>query len=1264
MAKKTSNSASHNGSCYGVIWVRGCNYEGKPLVEYIAIQLSVVPSDDEWEEDDNTEMEQQEQEKALENLKWRIQEKLKLMKTAKLDQMKTSKPEEEKTAKVDQKDAPGDEKGPYILVVLDDFDNMHFPRALCRPPPSVSGETTGFERLSAAIGKGSQGRPGVIIMIAEAINRVKDSELDNAVEEMASIIKSADNAKLWQHVYQMLPSTLSKCCWHCRYLFVHHNKIHYNELTAHWLLEGYFGHHDHYETAYEEAHHTLMEFKVRGFLKEKEDSYITMDSDALGVEDHRRDGLSGSAPVGVASVLGDHRWAGLGRVIQSDGMIKTSSKKSDEMSTLFIDGARFRREVPETFLQHKNQLKVLVIINPMFEKVPSQLAELKELQVLVLRGCHILKSVDEIHKLTNLLVLEISGACMVKQIRDDIFEHMKDLRSLNLSEVGIWWLPASLLNRSELRWLILRKCPNLNQLCDTSLLKKKEAASESVLLLAKLEVLDFSGSDSFWSIQVKNLSPLEKLQILNLSKTRIGRLPFLNLGELTRLVLGDCPSLARLPTLKPLTKLKILDLSMTTCLKEVQDDPQETKTDFRVLDLTGSAVNKLPLNISSLSHLLLSSCVHLCKLPSTQGLPGLEELNLCDASALEEFEDGSFEHLNSLRRLILSNTKIKALPSLSQPSELRLLLLKNCKFLTKLQNLPSLQKLEVLDLSGSSELVITSNDSFRGMSRLKTVNLSETKIESLPRSCQPPNIKLEFLHHMSKLRILNLSEIEFEELPSLSYLTNLRELSLRGCSCKVLELDALKELELLDLLGTKVESLPWLETFRKLQQLLLGDCADLESLENLKSLTELEVLDLSGTKIQEFPYGISDLISLKKLNLQDMKHMKEIDWRKIKYVPEEFNLGGCGSLSSEIPESSDWPSISICGTRFFQFVEENPMLWDTCFQKFHFSVWLPKNSDGRIYDRGDRSLLMDIESQGRFPYHKEPGQYLEIHGSYSKFNLPECVLELSDHISLTDDSSLRNLSELVKENLRSIKSCWLDRCKGISSIVDGEGDARASGKLYSLYLCNLSSLSCVCDDSVQSEVFGGLKHFLPKKLETLQIKFCEKMERLVNPDMPVECNLQTLDLLELPKLKRIRVMMVSLRVLKVRQCPDLENLEEVLGGAENLEVLHIFHAAMLERICSQTMKPGSFKNLKQLKIQSCPRLEQVSPSSELPPNLEILEIDSCDSLKTIFGGSFAGTSLKRLKLCNLPSLSSTVFIVPHQCHVVSNCQNLQIDRFS
>lgn len=129
----------------------------------------------------------------------------------------------------------------------------------------------------------------------------------------------------------------------------------------------------------------------------------------------------------------------------------------------------------------------------MFKKLPLELSILKEFQVLDLRGCRLLENVDEIHELTKLLILQISGAHFVEEIHDDLFEHMKDLRSLSLYEVGIKWLPASVLNQSELRWLILRNCPNLKQLCDFKLLKTKESAKQEVLSLAKLEVFDF-----FW----------------------------------------------------------------------------------------------------------------------------------------------------------------------------------------------------------------------------------------------------------------------------------------------------------------------------------------------------------------------------------------------------------------------------------------------------------------------------------------------------------------------------------------------------------------------------------------------------------------------------------------------------------------------------------------------------------------------------------------------------------------------------------------------
>ncbi|KAF8030025.1 hypothetical protein BT93_E2445 [Corymbia citriodora subsp. variegata] len=817
MAKEISNSASLKGFSCGTLWVFP-GYEGDSLVEYIAIQLSVFPSNEEREEDDDAEKEQQML--KMDNLKQEVRKKLdsiKGVKNAKPEEKKFGKSVPKSTPKDHQKDAPEAGKDPYLLVVLDNIidqknilnelhkllsDHGHRLKFLItrrssdnegngdiiqsdnrslykisflsdddslkllqkRVKTEVS-RATGFERLSAAIGKCSKGHPGAIIIIAEALNHVKDFELDSTVKEVASIMESADINTILQHVYEMLPSTLNKCCWHCRYLFRRHDSIHYNELITHWLLEGYFDHHDHIEKAYDDAHRTLMELKDRGFLREREFNYVYMESDALEVPDHRRDGLSGSACVGVASVLNEKDWNGLGRVIQTDGMVKTICGKSSDMSTLLIDGARFCKEGPATFFP---QLKVLVILNPMFKNLPSQLSKLKELQILVLRDCPLLESIDGIQKLTNLLVLEISGACLVKEIHDDLFKPMEDLKSLNLSEVGIEWLPASVLNRSKLRWLILRNCPNLKRLCDVNLLKRKEAAKQEVLLLANLEVLDLSGSYSFVSTQVKTLNTLQKLQVLNLSKTKIGRLPFFhNLGELTRLLLSDCSSLAKLPTLRPLTNLEILLLSETKSLKEVQDDSQGTKTNFRVLDLTGSAVNKLPSNINGLSHLLMSGCNDLPKLLSTQNLKGLEELDLSDASMLEEFEDDSFGHLTSLRRLILSNTKIRALPSLPEHSGLRFLLLKNCKCLTELQNLSKLQKLEVLDLSGCSELVMASSNSFRGMSHLKTINLSETKIESLPPDCFPvslceliirncPNLKVPSLEGLSNLEVLDL----------------------------------------------------------------------------------------------------------------------------------------------------------------------------------------------------------------------------------------------------------------------------------------------------------------------------------------------------------------------------------------------------------------------------------------------------------------------------------------------------------------------------
>ncbi|KAL3730527.1 hypothetical protein ACJRO7_027527 [Eucalyptus globulus] len=147
------------------------------------------------------------------------------MKTAKTEEKKSGKPEPKATVKVDQKDAAVAGKDPYLLAVLDDIINKdekkilfslsnilhgHLLKAFITRSGSDTGSRRQFLgqlRLKDCLQllNNSSGHPGAIIMMAEAMNNVKDFELDNAVEEAVSILESADIETLLQHVYKMLP---------------------------------------------------------------------------------------------------------------------------------------------------------------------------------------------------------------------------------------------------------------------------------------------------------------------------------------------------------------------------------------------------------------------------------------------------------------------------------------------------------------------------------------------------------------------------------------------------------------------------------------------------------------------------------------------------------------------------------------------------------------------------------------------------------------------------------------------------------------------------------------------------------------------------------------------------------------------------------------------------------------------------------------------------------------------------------------------------
>ncbi|KAJ4720899.1 Disease resistance protein [Melia azedarach] len=375
--------------------------------------------------------------------------------------------------------------------------------------------------------------------------------------------------------------------------------------------------------------------------------------------------------------------------------------------------------------------------------------------------------------------LLIGGSRLSREVNEKLFHQMKVLKALAIfnprlkSLVSTTSKPGELLFNPE-KLLVLRNCDMLEDITPINKLKN-------------LVVLEISGASSLKKIPDKMFDEMTQLQSLNLSGCQMESLPeFSKPSKLRFLILKGCSCLRKLPSLKELLGLEIIDLSGATSFSSFPQEDLSYHQHLQMIDLSytqiarlpkfldlkhlsrvllrgchkvrmlpslkqlqnlqildlsevkfsgfhegskkeDSATQKLSLIPTSLSQLYLSRCSELKQLPSITELKRLELLDASDASNLAEIKDSSFEHLKYLHSLDLSNTKVEKLPSLSNLGNLRRLCLKNCSLLEKLPEMMGLVKLEVLDLSGCSKLVELPN--LTVFPKLEILDISRTGIK-------------------------------------------------------------------------------------------------------------------------------------------------------------------------------------------------------------------------------------------------------------------------------------------------------------------------------------------------------------------------------------------------------------------------------------------------------------------------------------------------------------------------------------------------------
>nr|XP_027081934.1 putative disease resistance protein At4g19050 [Coffea arabica]XP_027081935.1 putative disease resistance protein At4g19050 [Coffea arabica] len=880
-------------------------------------------------------------------------------------------------------------------------------------------------------------------------------------------------------------------------------------------------------------------------------------------------------------------------------------------------------------------------------------------------------------KVQQLITLLLDETCLSREDPNNLLDSNRDLQILGLFSLRIVSLPQSFSYLKKLNVLMLRDCEFLEEIDD-------------IRELLTLTVLEVSGSCLIKSIPENFFQQLTRLCSLHFSDLQIEVLPksFYDLTKLRWFILKGCSHLTKLQSLRKCEELMVVDLSGAALLPVFPEKNLRHLPKLKTLNLSKTTIKYLPIfhETGELTHLSVSGCRNLKRLPSIQSLTNLQVLDL-SWSAIKEFQDKSLHNNSNLKVLDLSGIGIPSdlLPSnISKPCEFYL---RSCSKIEYINIAESPKDLEVLDISGASNLVKIEEKFFESLVNVRVLNLSETKVKDLPALAALQNLRRlllsgclhleklpsltsskleeidlsdckaltmiedEFFKHLHRLRRLVLSKSKITRLPDLNSLLNLEELNLSGVKSfkKVDFIEHMSKLQDLNLSETLLEQLPTLSSLKSLKHLSLRGCGHLESIPPLEALHRLETLDLSQTAVRHLP-SLGNLSNLHILLLSDCSNLE--DFKKNKML----DMSGAENLPCGISRLTQLEHIALPSTKKNnEAAESNKVIsWQQNPGESHWFLSIVDGIEpniGRSLMFRDGSLFLEFlqsnpslldANSNHFHLSIHP---IEVHDGAGDllFKKDELIFRdvylLSRHYSrsqgrLMEIHHLNTFPKGAEAVLGNAEYVFLFDNLFLKSLSDL--GARNIKMMKGCWIEGCQNMGSVIgmDDSVESSELGNA-------LEILWISNAFSLRRVYSENLQ---NLKCLYLDCCPKLSRVFSSSHLLQKLEILHVKFYENLETLFKDdveeqkLPNLRTLRLWELPALK--CIGCIMPS----LQLLEVGECPMLGHVLTSGLVPEKLEVLKVKNCHALDKILEGVASDYNklpqLGEVHLQGLPKLTS------------------------